>query len=228
MFNSNLTKRDKFTLISLLLVLLMAIAIIVGVVAAKYIQEKRTPGKIKISVDVADSLIMYEHEAERNPEGDYTLGDETTDNNEDLLMPGVEIPNDPTIRIVQYTGLKSWLYVEITGTAPETVRYELTADWAPLMDGETQVTGPNGGKVYYKEIKATENDDIEYPADIDVQVLKVQDEAGNTLIVSQNVARSTSFELKFCAYIAQQTDTALNDFAQFSTTQTPDETGSGN
>ena len=208
MFNKNFSKRDKITLISLLLVLLTATAIIVGMVAAKYIQEKRTPGKIKVSVEVADDIKVYEHEAGRTPDGDYTLGENTTDNNKYTLMPGVDIPKDPTIRIIQYTGLKSWLYVEVTGTAPDTVTFQLADGWAELKDNGVQVLGPNEGKVYYREFKAAEG--AEYPTDVDVPVLKAQDTAGNTLIVSQNVARDTSFTLGFTAYIAQQTDTALN------------------
>ena len=198
MFNKKFSKREKITLISLLLVLLTATAIIVGTVAAKYITEKRMPGSIKVSVELAEDIKMFEHKVTRTEDGNYeTVATEVTGNTY-KLMPGVDIPKDPTVRIIDYTGLPAYVYVEVVGEPTKNVSFAIDDGWAPLMDGETQVTGPNRGKVYYRELIAAEGET--YPKDVDINVLKEQ-----KVTVSQWVERGTDLEIKFYAYVAEKT-----------------------
>ena len=143
MFNKKLSKREKITLISLLLVLLTATAIIVGTVAAKYITEKRVPGKIKVSVTLAESIEMFEHEVTRTEDGNYVTGADTVTGNTYKLMPGVDIPKDPTVRITGYTGLSAYVYVEVVGEPTDNVSFAIDDGWT-LIEG---VTGLNGGQV---------------------------------------------------------------------------------
>ncbi len=207
MFNKKFSKREKITLISLLLVLLTATAIIAGTVAAKYITEKRVPGKIKVSVELAQSIEIFEHKVTRTEDGNYEIGADTCTGNTYKLMPGVDIPKDPTVRIKGYTGLPAYVYVEVVGEPaevvgkPKTVSFAIDDGWAPLKDGETQVTGPNGGKVYYRELIAANNET--YPKDVDINVLKEQ-----KVTVSQWVERNTDLKIEFYAYVAEKTGNA--------------------
>lgn len=196
MFNKKFSKREKITLISLLLVLLTATAIIVGTVAAKYITEKRVPGRIKVSVELAQSIEMFEHEAIRTEDGDYELDEDAeVTKNTYKLMPGVDIPKDPTVRIKGYTGLSAYVYVEVVGEPTDNVSFAIDDGWT-LIDG---VTGPNGGKVYYRVLKAA-NNETGFPKDVEINVLK-----DKKVTVSQWVERNTDLEIKFYAYVAENT-----------------------
>lgn len=203
MFNKKFSKREKITLISLLLVLLTATAIIVGTVAAKYITEKRVPGRIKVSVELAQSIEMFEHKVTRTEDGGYDTVATEVAGNTYKLMPGVDIPKDPTVRITGYTGLSSYVYVEVVGEPaevvgkPKTVSFAIDDGWT-LIEG---VTGPNGGKVYYRELKAANNET--YPKDVEINVLK-----DKKVTVSQWVERNTNLEIKFYAYVAEKTGDA--------------------
>lgn len=202
MFNKKLSKREKITLISLLLVLLTATAIIVGTVAAKYITEKRVPGRIKVSVDLAENIQMFEHEAIRTEDGDYELDEDTeVTKNTYKLMPGVDIPKDPTVRITGYTGLSAYVYVEVVGVPTDNVSFAIDDGWTELNG----VTGPNGGKVYYRVLKAANNET--YPKDVEINVLK-----DKKVTVSQWVDRNTDLEIKFYAYVAENTGDAKTVF----------------
>lgn len=212
MFNKKFSKREKITLISLLLVLLTATAIIVGTVAAKYITEKRVPGSIKVSVELAKDIELFEHKVTRTEDGNYvTVAAEVTGNTY-KLMPGVDIPKDPTVRIKGYTGLSAYVYVEVVGEPTKNVSFAIDDGWAPLKDGETQVTGPNGGKVYYRELIAANNET--YPKNVEINVLK-----DKKVTVSQWVERNTDLEIKFYAYVAENTGDAKTVFeANFAAT----------
>jgi len=212
-FNKKFSKREKITLISLLLVLLTATAIIAGTVAAKYITEKRMPGSIKVSVELAKDIVMFEHEVTRTDDGNYVTGATEVTGNTYKLMPGVDIPKDPTVRIIGYTGLPAYVYVEVVGEPTKNVSFAIDDGWAPLMDGETQVKGPKGGKVYYRVLKAAEGET--YPNDVDINVLN-----GKQVTVSQWVERNTDLKIEFYAYVAEKTgnDNAKTVFANFAGT----------
>ena len=214
MFNKKFSKREKITLISLLLVLLTATAIIAGTVAAKYITEKRMPGSIKVSVELAEDIKMFEHKVTRTEDGNYeTVATEVTGNTY-KLMPGVDIPKDPTVRIIGYTGLPAYVYVEVVGEPTKNVSFAIDDDWAPLMDGETQVKGPKDGKVYYRVLKAA-NNETGFPKNVEINVLKEQ-----KVTVSQWVERNTDLKIEFYAYVAEKTGNAdaKTVFANFAAT----------
>ena len=195
-----MTRRGRTILTALILVAVLAVTAVIGFVSAKYMEQSVLPGKISISATLAQSIEIYEHEAERTEHGDYVTTADTTDGNVYKIMPGVDIPKDPTVKVTGYTGLDAWLYVEVTEDGvPATVTYTVDSDiWQPLKDENgAQVTGPNNGKIYYKEL--TEDD----AGDVVLQILKA-DTNGNTITVSQDVARDTDLKLGFYAFITQK------------------------
>ena len=202
------TRKTRISVLSLILLAIAAAALIIGLAAAKYVKEVRMTHKITVSADLAKSIEIFEHKANRTEHGDYETETNEVTKNDYVLMPGVDVPKDPTVRIKGYTGLKAWLYVEIVETnVPTTsvVTYATTSEWTQL----TGLTGPNGGKIYYRELTNAQTGDLEFP------VL-----ANNTVIVSEKIPRGTTLKLDFYAYITQEKGTAAADFASFTANTT--------
>jgi len=204
------TRKTRISVLSLILLAIAAAALIIGLAAAKYVKEVRMTHTIKVSADLAKSIEIFEHKANRTEHGDYETSADTVAENEYKLMPGVDVPKDPTVRIKGYTGLKAWLYVEIVESAdfPKSVTYAVDTaanGWTELSG----VTGPNRGKIYYRELTNAQTGDLEFP------VL-----ANNTVIVSEKIPRGTTLKLDFYAYITQEKGTAAADFASFTANTT--------
>lgn len=199
------TRKTRISVLSLILLAIAAAALIIGLAAAKYVREVRMTHTIKVSADLAKSIEIFEHKVNRTEHGDYETEKTEVTENDYVLMPGVDVPKDPTVRIKGYTGLKAWLYVEIVETnLPASVTYTKADGWEPLS-----VTGPNGGKIYYRELTNAQTGDLEFP------VLK-----DNTVTVSESIPRGTTLKLDFYAYITQQKGTAAADFASFTANTT--------
>lgn len=63
---------------------------------------------------VADKdLELFEHKAVKNADGTYTLGSDTTASNAYTVMPGVNLPKDPTVTVEKASG-EYYLFVEVT------------------------------------------------------------------------------------------------------------------
>ncbi|MBO5157989.1 MAG: InlB B-repeat-containing protein [Lachnospiraceae bacterium] len=149
-----------------LLLILIAVLGVLGLqgIKAKYTTSVSVRGNVTFSADLADSLSLYEHQANRKTDGSYELTDvkvgtvidpETREPLTDIrgntyqVMPGVDIPKDPQIEITGKSALDSYLYVEIedslaqsdaSDSIKKTIQYELTDEWLKLAG----VTGPNG------------------------------------------------------------------------------------
>lgn len=189
---------------ALLLVSLVLITAFSGAVYAKYIKKTDFSGNVTIQADLAKDFKIVESEVSRNELGEYSLisGTETSENDY-ILMPGVDIPKDPTIKITGKTALPAYLYVEVVDNISDlAVTYSLADWWQPLAG----VTGLNGGKVYvYNE---TLNGST---ADMTVQILK-----GNTVFVSQNLNHyGDSFSIKFHAYLLQKPEGTTDETTIF-------------
>lgn len=104
---------------------------------------------------------------------------EVSSNLYDIMMPGVDIPKDPFVRVTP-SEVDCTLYIEVrTDKFPEPytdkygakhedlVTYKIAPDWKPIKSGK----GPNGGDVYqyrnvieagasFQEIKLLEDDKV--------------------------------------------------------------------
>ena len=193
--------------LALFLVSLVLITALSSAVYAKYIKKTDFEGNtVTIQANLAEDFTLTESKANRTEMGDYVL-DTTTPvmTNQYVLMPGVDIPKDPTIKITGKTALPAYLYVEVVDNISDpAVTYSL-ADWWQLLAG---VTGPNGGKVYvYNETVDGST------ANMEVQLIK-----GNTVYVSQTLDHSASakpFSIKFYAYLLQKPDGTTNETTIF-------------
>ena len=190
-------KAKKVYGLALFLVSLVLVAAFSSAVYAKYIKKTEFKGNVTIQADLAEDFKIIESQASRNEMGEYSLVSDTeVSGNEYILMPGVDIPKDPTIKITGKTALPAYLYVEVVDNISDpAVTYSLADRWQPLAG----VTGPNGGKVYvYNETVDGST------ANMSVPIIK-----GNTVYVGQTLVHSAAakpFSIKFHAYMLQIPD----------------------
>ena len=186
-----MNRKTKLIIVASALLLTAVLAVIGGSVAAKYIKEQQIPGKIKLEAELAESIEVYEHVPSRQTDGTYVLSDtdETKTGYEYVLMPGVDVPKDPTVRVTGYTGIPAYLFVKVEGTMPATVTYAVdTAKWTAL--------GTDYPGVWYTTLGASDAGDVEVPVLAEVVT-------GCQLQVSDALPRESTGSLSFKAYIGQ-------------------------
>lgn len=156
-------KRKRSRLL-VLAVLVLLIASLIGGAIGKYLTTVSVPGKVTFTASLAEDVILQEHKAERNPDGSYSLTDQiaTADPygnyNSYELLPGLDIPKDPHITVVNKTPVEAYLFVEVVengdvGTDGEVITYAMDSCWLKLNG----VTGDHKGTVYvYKGADAAE------------------------------------------------------------------------
>ena len=103
-------------------------------------------------------------------------------NTYDTIVPGQDLPKDPTIHFPEALEVGAYVFVQANGALED----GLTWEWA---DGWKAVAGETG--LRYKILRAGEDDDI--------QIIK-----GNTVIVPTDYAgNDTNTKLTFQAYLVQ-------------------------
>ena len=130
-----------YAIIAALLVCLLSLTY----VYAKYVREVPLEGEVIISGQLATKLELFESAVKRQTDGTYKLLDtEVTESQSYILMPGVDVPKDPQIRITGKTAIPGYLFVEVVDSSlPAKVTYTMADCWL-----DTSLTGANGGTVY--------------------------------------------------------------------------------
>lgn len=94
--------------------------------------------------DTNKNFELLEHGITGKP-GEYTLTAEEVSENEYTVMPGVNIPKDPFVRVNRPVGVDVYLFVEVVdGTGEQLTVTVDSAKWTKLAG----VTGTHGGDVY--------------------------------------------------------------------------------
>lgn len=207
--------KKKTLTVAIALVLVVALA-----VGATYAYLTASSGPVKNTFVVGGAvangdLKLFEHVASKNADGSYTLDPaKETDGNAYTVMPGVNLPKDPTVTVEKASG-EYYLFVEVTkgsGFASVTVGEKTgtplscnvdTANWQPLT-----LTGNDANREVYVYCvtgkSAIQNTKVE-----NVAVLKTIGDTQNTITVSADndiVATLTSESasaLTFKAYACQ-------------------------
>lgn len=166
-----------------------------------------------------DDLELFEHVAEKQNDGSYQLTNAVAtpgDNgvyNTYTVMPGVNLPKDPTVNVKDASG-KYYLFVEVTkgsGFSPVTVGEKTgtplscnvnTESWEKLDIAGKEVyvyyVNKDGAKTYIQSDKVS-----------NVAVLKTIDNTKNTITVSDDndivatLANASASTLTFKAYACQ-------------------------
>jgi hypothetical protein len=235
-------KKSYLMIASVLLAVILIIGLVVGLSSAKYKTEKHLTGDVKFTVKLADIILIQEHEAVRQDDGSYVLGDNIVVEQSYMLMPGVDVPKDPFITVEGKTPIPAYLYVEVVEKIivvengkeveiigfPETIKYDLIKPddsnpdeikhgWTLLVDeNDEPVIGPNKGKVYvYSDILTDENTETTGGKLIEFQILDyVEGSTTDTIEVSEALPRGTKAMLNFHSYICQKyTDDKVANFS---------------
>lgn len=230
-------KQTRIKKLHIVLILLLVTAVgLIGAqgIRAKYVTTVSVQGNVSFSANLAESMSLYEHKANRLTDGSYELtedkvgtvidpgtGNLTDDlGNEYQVMPGVDIPKDPQIAIQGKSALDSYLYVEIADSlqmsnasdeVKSTIQYQLTDNWKKL-DG---VTGPNGTSlnptsvyVYTKGGTAPKVFDETFADTSDDTTIKILED--DIVTVGENYA-SADFVMNIYAYMLQIPQNAAAD-----------------
>lgn len=161
-------RRSRFLPRLLLILLALLIPAMVGTVAAKYIFAQESEVTVTFTAELADSMELWEHQAQKSAEGVYKLTDTKITsgggkgNSYAVVIPGLDIPKNPTITITQKSPVKAYLFLEVVGYGPDDdttgVSYDLETHWVQL----DSVTGNHGGTVY---VYGAGTNPIQIPAD---------------------------------------------------------------
>ena len=139
---------------------------------------------------------LWEYKAEELSDGSYKLNSTEDTANTYKVLPGVEIPKNPTVDV---NGLQesAYLYIVVKeDTLPTTMTYAISDDWTPIS---------TGSNVYYYTGDLAVNGVIT-PSDADHQTFTVEILENNKIVVDAKYAPSTtSWSLKFEAYMTQAT-----------------------
>ncbi len=143
-------------------------------------------------------LELFEHVANQKNDGTYTLGEATTtDGNTYVVMPGVNLPKDPTVNVKDAKGAY-YLFVEVTK--------------GEKVDGDTLSYTVDGGKWINLNIEGREvyvyTADGQHPAILNAALSNVAILKGNTITVSGDAAKigaltADNSKLTFKAYACQ-------------------------
>ena len=144
----------------LLAAALVLLGMAIGSTAAKYIHRQEMTGKVSFTARLADDIRLLEREAVPAQSGDsnYTLTGETVESNTYSLMPGVDVPKDPYVRITGKTPIPAWLYVEVVDSTNNAISYTADEKWTLLSD----IIGKHDGTVYYYSEKLTQTGDLTF------------------------------------------------------------------
>lgn len=206
--------KKKTLTVAIALVLVVALA-----VGATYAYLTASSDTVKNTFVVGGAvangdLKLFEHVANKNTDGSYTLGSDTTTSNKYIVMPGVNLPKDPTVTVEKASG-EYYLFVEVTkgsGFAPVTVgektgaplSYAVNdANWQPLT-----LAGKDANREVYVYCVTGASAIQSAPVE-NVAVLKTIGDTQNTITVNANndiVATLTSESasaLTFNAYACQ-------------------------
>lgn len=133
------TIQSKFYQIAVLVIATILLTTLISTAWAKYVREVSFSDNVRFTANLAGNLELFEHKAVRDADtGEYTL-DASTEvaANSYLLIPGLDVPKDPTVRITNKSAIDAFLYVEVTDTL-DGITYAMTDEWLALnITGKT-------------------------------------------------------------------------------------------
>ena len=126
-----------------------------GAAYAKYVTQKQFDGSVTIKAELG-TITLQEHTANRKEDGSYELLTSTTDKNEYIIIPGLDIPKDPYVAVDKASAIPVYVFVEVvsalngSAVSYEVDEYHATKNpngkWIKI--GGDGYEGKNGGTVY--------------------------------------------------------------------------------
>ena len=202
--------KKKTLTIAIALVLVVALA--VGATYAYLTAQTKTVKNTFVAGGAVDQndLNLYEHKAKLNDDGTYTLGSEVLDGsegktgNEYTVMPGANLPKDPTVKVTAANG-PYYLFVEVTKGAKvdgDTLKYTVdSSKWLRLTSitgREVYVYAADGATATILDGKLDATPVLKAISDTDSNTIQVSTD--NTKVAALTRANSA---LTFQAYACQ-------------------------
>lgn len=189
--------KKKTLTVAIALVLVVALA-----VGATYAYLTASSGPVKNTFVAGGAvkqgdLELFEHVANKNADGSYTLGSDTITSNAYTVMPGVDLPKDPTVNVKAASGAY-YLFVEVTK--------------GEKVDGKTLAYAVDSSKWIRLNIEGREvyayTADGQTPTILNAELSNVTILANNTITVSGDAAKigaltADNAKLTFQAYACQ-------------------------
>lgn len=206
-------KRGLVLALSFVLVICATIGGTLAWLQAKTEKVTNTFTSAELFADPTTQFTLWEHKAEdTDQDGAYTLGEEEVTGNTYDILPGVDIPKDPTVDVVELEE-NAYLYIKVTGLS-------MTTGLTATVDATnwTALTGYEGVYVY------TGSD-----ADSTTQIIKATDTAKKTftatILTNNKIVVENSYSgiadditLSFEAYMVQATGNGENAAAAWANT----------
>ena len=108
----------------------------------------------KIIID-EDDFVLQEHQAvaaldqDQKPKGTgfYALNSTLVQTNEYVVVPGVDLPKDPFVKVTP--AANAYVYIAVSSTLPEGMSYKIDGtQWTELKNGDEQVKNAQGDLIY--------------------------------------------------------------------------------
>ena len=186
---------------------LIIMAVVGGFVYSKYVKQDKLDGQISITAELG-TIQLLEHQAKKTDKGNYEFTEVLYDgtvgkkgNTYDHVLPGLDIPKDPYIKVEGKTPIPAYIFVEVVadanfdeynGHVQNKLAYSLTSSWKKL-----DIAGENGGTVYvYVDGEGN-------PIKVTGNIFELHILVDDKIIVSQKVSIAPPAKLKFYATMAQ-------------------------
>ena len=194
-------RKKRFQFSPLVLILLLVLGLSVGTILAKYIFRQDMSSTVTFTARLADNVLLQEHEAVRNADGSYKLNGnllptESKHGNTYDLLPGLDVPKDPFVTVVNKTPIGAYLYIEVVDTPNDAITYAIdNGNW-------TRLTAITDREIYvYKNGLVLTNANCPTEA---IPILK-----DNKITVSQDLLEKNTADddfLTFSAYLYEVHD----------------------
>lgn len=200
-------KRSKRTAVSKALMLVVAFVLVIGIsvvgtlawLTAQTPEVKNTFTSAELFANPTTDFTLWEYQAEdTDGDGRYTLNTTEVQGNSYDILPGVNIPKNPTVDVVNLEE-HAYLYIKVTGLpmANGLTATVDTANWTALGDSYPGVYVYRGSNAENNIVKATDAAKKSFTATIltDNQIVVAADYAGT----------ADDITLSFQAYMVQAT-----------------------
>lgn len=180
---------------ALLVAVLVLASLVCGTAYAKYVKQETFTGTMTLTAQLG-SITVKESEAVRQSDGSYILTSTQVKTNSYELLPGLDIPKDPTVTVDKESAIPVYVFLEVEQTAGEGVITFTVDDVWQTVAG---VTGIHGGQVYVYAPGGS-------PAVVTENVPSINVLTGQTVTVSQKLKQVTGpVEILFYAEMRQIT-----------------------
>ena len=184
-------KKKLTTVLAIVLVVSLSVA---GTYAYLTAQTDNVTNTFAVAGLLDGNLTLKEHEALQGANGDYTLGETEVDRNEYTVVPGVDLPKDPTVKFTLQNGIGAYVYLAVKNDLGAGLTATIDETWGDSIgtitkDGATWT-------LYAKEIAADAARTYELPALQDNVVL-------SAATVAADAVNPYGGEIVFNAYLCQ-------------------------